>query len=53
MVKKKVKKYICPLSGQKFYHVADRDLYTELTQKEIEAKKRNLKPIPNERATNK
>lgn len=45
MAKRRVKKYLCPLSGKKFFHVADRDLYTELTQKEIEAKKRKLTKI--------
>lgn len=47
MAKRRVKKYLCPLSGQKFCHIADRDLYTELTQKEIEAK--NKKPLKNEK----
>ena len=35
---KKRKKYLCPLTGLKFQFAVDRDLCTELKQKELEAK---------------
>jgi len=47
--KKRYKKYVCPLTGERFEFAVDRDLWTELRSKELAFEKRNLKPLKDEK----